>query len=130
MDIVVDRHQGPPPSDNEIIARMREERLTPHSWGNAPGDTYGWHEHSYEKMLYCVRGRIVFHTDTGDVDLGPGDRLVLPPHTRPLPRGLAPSVDGGSLALPREQGSGRHRGTGEALDDLGLVAFKRCESHK
>ena len=82
MDIRVDRHHGPPPSESEIIARMREEGLTPEGWGNAPGDTYGWHEHSYEKVLYCVRGRIVFHTDIGDADLGPGDRLVLPPHTR------------------------------------------------
>ena len=82
MDIRVDRHHGPPPSESEIIARMREEGLTPEGWGNAPGDTYGWHEHSYEKVLYCVRGRIVFHTDTGDADLGPEDRLVLPPHTR------------------------------------------------
>jgi len=81
MGIVVDRHQGPPPGESEIIARMRGEGLTPQSWGNAPGDTYGWHEHSYEKVLYCVRGRIVFHTHSGDADLGPGDRLVLTPHT-------------------------------------------------
>ena len=82
MDIVIDRHHGAPPTEEEIIARMREEGLTPYGWGNAPGDTYGWHEHSYEKVLYCVRGRIVFHTDRGDADLGPGDRLVLPRHTR------------------------------------------------
>jgi len=81
MDIAVDRHHGAPPSEDEIIVRMREESLTPHGWGNAPGDTYSWHEHGYEKMLYCVRGRIVFHTDTGNAELGPGDRLVLPPHT-------------------------------------------------
>jgi quercetin dioxygenase-like cupin family protein len=82
MNIAADRHHGVPPSEEEIIARMREGGLSPYGWGNAPGDTYGWHEHSYEKVLYCVRGRIVFHTDTGDADLGPGDRLVLPPHTR------------------------------------------------
>src|SRR6266567_2694662 len=34
-----------------------------------------------EKVLYCVRGRIVFHTTGGDVELGPGDKMVLPPHT-------------------------------------------------
>ena len=32
-------------------------------------------------MLYCVRGRIVFHTAGGDIELGPGDKMVLPPHT-------------------------------------------------
>ena len=81
MGIVVDRHEGPPRDENEIIAQMRAEGLAPHGWGNAQGDTYGWHEHSYAKVLSCVRGRIVFHTSEGDADLGPGDRLVLPPHT-------------------------------------------------
>ena len=81
MSIVVDRHQGPPLDENEIIALMRADGLAPHGWGNAPGDTYGWHEHGYEKVLFCVRGRIVFHTSDGDAELGPGDRLVLPQHT-------------------------------------------------
>jgi cupin superfamily acireductone dioxygenase involved in methionine salvage len=45
------------------------------------GDTYGWHEHGYEKVLYCVRGRIVFHAAGGDIEPGPGDKMVLPPHT-------------------------------------------------
>ena len=81
MSIVIDRHQGPPMDENEIIALMRGKGLVPHGWGNAPGDTYGWHEHSYEKVLFCVRGRIVFHTSDGDAEIGPGDRLVLPPHT-------------------------------------------------
>jgi hypothetical protein len=82
MGVVVGRHQGPPLGENDIITMMRAQGLAPHAWGNAPGDTYGWHEHSYEKVLHCVRGRIVFHTGSGDADLGPGDRLVLPaqPH--------------------------------------------------
>ena len=80
-DAVVERDDGTPSGEDEIAARMRAEGLSPHGWGNGPGDTYGWHEHDYEKVLYCVRGRIVFHTGSGDADLGPGDRLVLPPHT-------------------------------------------------
>ncbi len=82
MAVAVDRHQGPVPRERELLARMRADGLDPHGWANGPGDTYGWHEHSYEKVLYCVRGRIVFHTEDGDTDLGPGDRMVLPPHTR------------------------------------------------
>ena len=81
MGVVVDRHDGAPPGEGEMVARMRADGLDPHGWGNAPRDTYGWHEHSYEKVLYCVRGQIVFHTSTGDIDLGPGDRMLLPPHT-------------------------------------------------
>ncbi len=81
MGIVVERHHGAPPGEDEIVALLRAEGLAPHGWENAPGDRYGWHEHGYEKVLYCVRGGIVFHTAGGDADLRPGDRLVLPPHT-------------------------------------------------
>lgn len=28
-----------------------------------------------------MRGQIVFHTACGDIRLGPGDKMVLPPHT-------------------------------------------------
>ena len=57
MGIVIDRHQGPPLDENEIIALMRAEGLVPHGWGNAPGDTYGWHEHRYERSCsVCVAG--------------------------------------------------------------------------
>jgi len=53
----------------------------PRFWGNGPGDRYGRHDHCYHKVLFCLAGSIVFHTDDGDVELGPGDRLDLPPHT-------------------------------------------------
>lgn len=69
-------------SEEEIVASMRAEGLTPHGWGNAPGDTYGWHDHAYHKVLYCVRGSIVFHTEDGDLPLRAGDRLDLPAGTR------------------------------------------------
>jgi hypothetical protein len=68
MGIEIDRHQGARPDEEQIVARRapRVVRL-----GQRPRDTYDWHEHSYTKVPYCVRGRIVFITDTGDVDLGP-----------------------------------------------------------
>ncbi len=64
-----------------IEETFRAEGLSPHGWGNGPGDRYGTHSHSYHKVLYCVSGSIVFHTPDGDVELGPGDRLELPPGT-------------------------------------------------
>ena len=79
-DAAVERHDGTPPGDEEFAARMRAGGLSPHGWGNGPGHTCGWHEHGYEKVLYCVRGRIVFCTVGGDIELGPGDKMVLPPH--------------------------------------------------
>jgi quercetin dioxygenase-like cupin family protein len=63
------------PGRDDIKARFEEEGLTPHSWGNEPGYEYEWHSHDYHKVLYCVSGSIVFHTEEGDFDLGPGDRL-------------------------------------------------------
>src|ERR1700750_2146791 len=78
-DAAGERDDGTPPGEDQIAARMRAECLRPHGWGNGPGDTYGWHEHGYEKVLYCVRGRIVFHTAGGVIELGPGDKMVLPP---------------------------------------------------
>lgn len=76
MSAHVAKWPGPEPSRAEIEKAMRAEGLEPHGWGNGPGDRYGWHEHGYHKVLYCVSGSIVFHTRTdGDLELEPGDRL-------------------------------------------------------
>ena len=78
----VQRCEGQPPMATEIEARFRDEGLDPHSWGNAPGDTYGWHEHPYHKVLYCLSGSIDFHAREGDFSLGAGDRLDIEPGTQ------------------------------------------------
>lgn len=77
----VAKAEGEPPSRGEIEARFEEEGLRPHQWGNAPGERYGWHSHSYHKVLYCLTGSIVFHTEEGDLELEPGDRMDLEPGT-------------------------------------------------
>jgi quercetin dioxygenase-like cupin family protein len=66
---------GAAPDRATIEARFRDDGLSPHGWGNAPGDQYGRHAHDYDKILYCVSGGITFHTDAGDLTLKPGDRL-------------------------------------------------------
>lgn len=78
----VERCEGTPPGAEEVEARLRGEDLRPCAWSNAPGDTYDWHAHDYEKVLYCVSGGITFHLEAGDVDLRPGDRLEVPPGAR------------------------------------------------
>ena len=45
------------------------------------GDAYARHEHGYHKVLFCLSGSIVFHTDDGDIELRAGDRLDLEPGT-------------------------------------------------
>jgi quercetin dioxygenase-like cupin family protein len=56
-------------------AAFRAEDLSPRSWSNGPGDRYGWHSHTYDKVLRCVTGSITFHTVEGEFELRPGDRL-------------------------------------------------------
>lgn len=81
-----------PPQEQELRTRMQREDLSPYAWSNGPDDYYAPHTHSYEKVLYCVRGsiRFIIHTQHAPgesevedfVDLKPGDRMVLPPNIR------------------------------------------------
>jgi quercetin dioxygenase-like cupin family protein len=70
--------------DPEVLeASLRREATDVYGWSNAPGETYGEHEHGYTKVLYCTRGSIDFVLVDGvRVAMRPGDRLVLPPRTR------------------------------------------------
>ena len=73
--------EGAAPDRATIERRFLDEGLSPHSWGNAPGDRYGRHAHDYHKVLYCLAGGIVFHTPDADLALRPGDRLDVEPGT-------------------------------------------------
>ena len=86
MDIEVIRWQGTtPPQEQELRKRMQQDSLSPYTWSNGPGDVYGVHSHSYEKVLYCVRGSIRFTLpdrpgasgNVGAIDLSPGDCMIL-----------------------------------------------------
>jgi mannose-6-phosphate isomerase-like protein (cupin superfamily) len=66
----------------EALAALESEGCgAPRSWANGAADRYGRHEHDFHKVLFCLSGSIVFHTDDGDVDLTAGDRLDLPAGT-------------------------------------------------
>lgn len=81
---------GSLPDEATLRQYMREEGLVPYAWSNGPHDQYAVHQHSYHKILYCVRGSIRFtlpdvHDDQGratNLDLEPGDRMFLPAGTR------------------------------------------------
>jgi quercetin dioxygenase-like cupin family protein len=62
-----------------LAAFEAEGCSAPRFWGNGPGDRYGRHDHPFHKVLFCLSGSIVFHTQYGDVELAPGDRLDLEP---------------------------------------------------
>jgi quercetin dioxygenase-like cupin family protein len=68
------------PTESELADLFAGESLRPYSWSNGPGDVYGAHSHAYHKVLYCLRGSIVFRVHPGgeEYELEVGDRLDLP----------------------------------------------------
>lgn len=87
---VIHWQETTPPQEQDLRQRMQQEGLSPYTWSNGPGESYAVHSHSYEKVLYCVRGSIRFvlpdqRDDTGAaqiIELAPGDCLLLPPGVR------------------------------------------------
>jgi mannose-6-phosphate isomerase-like protein (cupin superfamily) len=66
----------------DALAAFEAEGCSPpRFWGNGPDDRYGRHDHGFHKVLFCLSGSIVFHTDEGDAELTAGDRLDLAPGT-------------------------------------------------
>jgi quercetin dioxygenase-like cupin family protein len=67
--------------ERALAAFRAEGCSSPRFWGNAPGETYGRHDHGYHKVLFCLGGSIVFHLNEEDVALRAGERLDLAPGT-------------------------------------------------
>ncbi|HTG47527.1 MAG TPA: cupin domain-containing protein [Actinomycetota bacterium] len=68
--------------ETDALRAFADEGCSPaRAWGNGPGDRYGRHEHPVHKVLFCLEGSLVFHTDDGDIELAAGDRLDLDPGT-------------------------------------------------
>ena len=65
------------------MTALRQEAGSCYSWSNGPNDRYGAHSHPYEKVLYCVDGsiRFVLEGEGRQLELEPGDRMVLPAGT-------------------------------------------------
>ncbi len=74
-----------PPQETDLRIYMQKDGLSPYTWSNGPGDHYAVHTHSYEKVLYCVRGSIRFilpdlspESENSVIDLAPGDCMIMP----------------------------------------------------
>lgn len=76
-------HRRPVPEE-EIVSFFRARKLPFSRWSNGPDETYSPHTHPYRKILYCLRGNIIFTLpDAGQsLALQPGDRLILPSGVR------------------------------------------------
>ncbi len=75
------------PQEHDLRKRMQVQGLSPYAWSNGPGEHYAVHSHSYQKVLYCVRGSIRFILpdvggDAGTIDLAAGDCMILPASVR------------------------------------------------
>ena len=66
-----------PGGEAAIRSRFRDEGLAPRSWSSDPGFRFGRHSHPRDKVLYCVRGSIVFLAGDIQSSVGPGDRLEI-----------------------------------------------------
>lgn len=69
-----------PPTESTLMQLCADEGLSPYSWSNAPFDVYPAHMHSYDKVIYVLRGSITFGLpELGQtLTLKDGDRLDLP----------------------------------------------------
>jgi len=68
------------PTESTLMRLCAEQGLHPYLWSNGPHDTYSAHSHSYDKVIYVVRGSITFGLpELGQqLTLKAGDRLDLP----------------------------------------------------
>jgi quercetin dioxygenase-like cupin family protein len=77
------RSVSPEAEQDEVMAAMRAQGLSPYRWSNGPHETYAAHSHRYHKVLYCLRGsiRFVLTREERSLELQAGDRLDLAPNT-------------------------------------------------
>ena len=80
---VIRWEQSHTPSENELAQIMHDESLSYYPWSNAPHDLYSPHLHTYDKIIYVVRGSISFILPelNQTLTLHTGDRLELPANT-------------------------------------------------
>jgi len=69
-----------PPTESTLMQLCADEGLDPYPWSNGPFDTYPAHIHTYNKVIYVVKGSILFGLPElhQQIVLNAGDRLDLP----------------------------------------------------
>lgn len=71
------------PTESTLRQLYAYEGMNPYQWSNGPHDVYSAHTHSYDKVIYVLRGSITFGLpELGQkLTLNAGDRLDLPAGT-------------------------------------------------
>ena len=69
-----------PPTESKLLQLCVDLGFSPYQWSNGPNDVYSAHKHSYDKVIFVVRGSITFglSEEGREILLKAGDRLDLP----------------------------------------------------
>lgn len=65
----------------QLQAQFSAEGLDSYEWRSPAGDGFDWHSHTFRDVIRCLSGSIVFHLESGDFELQPGDRFEMDPDT-------------------------------------------------
>jgi quercetin dioxygenase-like cupin family protein len=65
-----------------VRARLEAEGFSTFCWSDAPEAHYEPHTHDHDESNWLIAGAIRFGAAAGELALAPGDRLMLPAHTR------------------------------------------------
>jgi quercetin dioxygenase-like cupin family protein len=71
------------PTESTLRQLYADESMSPYQWSNGAHDVYSAHTHSYDKVIYVLRGSITFGLpELGQkLTLNAGDRLEMPAGT-------------------------------------------------
>lgn len=65
-----------------LRAALQQEGMTTAWWSEVPGTNVPQHEHPFPESRWVLSGFLRVYVGDEIVDLGPGDRLDLPPGTK------------------------------------------------
>ena len=65
-----------------LRAELQQEGLATAWWSEVPGTRISQHEHPFPEARWVLSGFLRVHIGDEVVELGPGDRLDLPPGTK------------------------------------------------
>lgn len=66
------------PVRSRLEELLLEDGFDPYAWVDEPGKVYETHAHAHDESIWILRGTMQFRVGDKLIDLGPGDRLMLP----------------------------------------------------
>ncbi len=88
IKVITGTPSQPPPSQEEVEARLHQEGYESYKWYDVPGVNYPTHRHAKDECLWILKGELVVTIDGQEYRLQAGDRIYLlarTPHTATVP---------------------------------------------